>query len=512
MRNFCKLKYRYLLFLCVASVGLLLMAAVVQAAPVHIRILHVNDFHGYAEPHKPFGVSEYLGGAARLAERVKALRSDPNVPTLLLGAGDFIQGHPWTNMNQGKAVIDWMNLMKFDAMVVGNHEFDFGQEVLKARIAQANFPILGANVTGMAELKLYVIKTLGGVRVAIVGIVTEDTPYSTHPDNVKGLSFDLPAKICEKYLAELKGRSDVVVVLSHIGFGEDRRLAEKVQGINVIVGGHSHTKVSKPAVIGGTVIVQAWEHAKSLGVVDVVVEDGKVTAITARLEDIRPADGPADSASAKLVSEYTDRLNQAMDIVLGKTCGDLDGRSARYKETNMGDMIADAIRESVRSDVVLINSGGIGKNIRKGAITLKDVYSALPFDNYVIVLNLKGQDILRALEHGVSKAGQGKGSFPQVSGLTFTYDMAFPPGNRVKDVRIAGMPMDKEKTYTVAINDFMAAGGDGFTFLKPFLEKESAGMGPAVRDIVSDYIRSRGAVCPKTDGRIEHDENSGRVH
>ncbi len=512
MYSLCKLKYRPLWVLVVSAVCLLLMAVVVQAAPVQIRILHVNDFHGYAEPYKSYGAPEYLGGAAWLAERVKALRSDPKVPTLLLGAGDFIRGHRWTNMSQGKAAIDWMNLMQFDAMVVGNHEFDYGQAVLKARIAQAAFPVLGANVTGMAELKPYVIKTLNGVRIAIVGIVTEDTPYFTHPDNVKGLFFDPSDKICEKYLAELKGRSDIVVVLSHIGFGEDRRLAEKVRGIDVIVGGHSHTKVDKPVVIAGTVIVQAWEHAKALGVVDITVDEGKVRSITARLEEIRPAAGPADRESTQLIAKYAGRMDRDMNIFLGKACDDLDGQSARFEETNLGNMIADAIRESARSDVALVNSGSIRANIKKGVVTLKDVYDVLLFDNYVVVLKLRGKEILQALEHSVSKVELGKGAFLQVSGLMFAYDTASPPGSRVKDIRIAGMPMHPEKIYTVALNDFMVAGGDGFAFLKPFSEKSLADKGLVIRDLVGDYIRNRGNVCPKTEGRIEHAENHGRVH
>lgn len=158
--------------------------------PVEIRILHVNDFHGFADPYKSFGSDEILGGIAYLSNRANRLRNEK--PSLLLSAGDMIQGNNWANLSHGESVIELMNLMRFDAMVVGNHEFDFGQDVLKKRISEAKFPVLGANVEGLDVLKPYVIKELDGIRIAIIGVVTEDTYVSTHPKNVLGLKFALP--------------------------------------------------------------------------------------------------------------------------------------------------------------------------------------------------------------------------------------------------------------------------------------------------------------------------------
>jgi 5'-nucleotidase/UDP-sugar diphosphatase len=222
---------------------------------VEIRILHVNDFHGFAEAYKPLGSDELLGGIAYLAAKANELRKEK--PSLLLSAGDMIQGNNWANLFQGESVIEWMNEMRFDAMVLGNHEFDFGQEVLKKRISEVRFPILGANVEGVERLKPYVIKELKGIKVALIGVVTEDVPLSTHPRNVAGLNFISPMKIIEKYIKELKNKVDVMVVLSHSGYPADRMLAEKVEGIDVIVGGHSHTKITKPVKVGNTIIVQA---------------------------------------------------------------------------------------------------------------------------------------------------------------------------------------------------------------------------------------------------------------
>jgi len=268
---------------------------------VEIRILHVNDFHGFAEAYKPLGSDELLGGIAYLAAKANELRKEKE--SLSLSAGDMIQGNNWANLFQGESVIEWMNEMRFDAMVLGNHEFDFGQEVLKKRISEARFPILGANVEGVERLKPYVIKELKGIKVALIGVVTEDVPLSTHPRNVAGLNFISPMKIIEKYIKELKNKVDVMVVLSHIGYPADRMLAEKVEGIDVIVGGHSHTKITKPVKVGNTIIVQAWEHGKALGVVDLTIKDGKVIRSEGRLEEIKPEEGREDRATLALLNK-----------------------------------------------------------------------------------------------------------------------------------------------------------------------------------------------------------------
>jgi 2',3'-cyclic-nucleotide 2'-phosphodiesterase (5'-nucleotidase family) len=266
---------------------------------VEIRILHINDFHGFAEPYKPLGSDKMLGGIYYLSEVENRLRSEK--PSLLLSAGDMIQGNNWANLFGGKSVIELMNAMRFDAMVVGNHEFDFGQEVLRQRISEANFPFLGANIEGFDILKPYVIKEIAGIKIAIIGIVTEDTPVSTHPRNVAGLKFLLHKDTVVKYINELKGKVDIIIVLSHIGHHADRVLAEKVKGIDVIVGGHSHTKIEKPILIGETIIVQAWEHGKALGVLDLTIRDGKITRFEGHLEEIKPESSKEDISIKTIV-------------------------------------------------------------------------------------------------------------------------------------------------------------------------------------------------------------------
>src|SRR5450759_803016 len=199
------------------------------ANQVDLKILYVNDFHGFAEPYKATANDAPLGGIAYLAGAVDRARH--NQPSLLLAGGDMIQGNAWANLFRGKSTIDVMNAMKFDAMVVGNHEFDFGPKVLKERMAQARFPLLGANVKGFSALKPYVIKNLQGVRIAIIGVVTPETPFTTHPRNVTGLTFSTPESAVKKYLPELKRRADIIIVLYNCGFKEERELDDKVTGI-----------------------------------------------------------------------------------------------------------------------------------------------------------------------------------------------------------------------------------------------------------------------------------------
>ena len=189
-----------------------------------LRILYLNDFHGYAEPHRPTGNSEARGGIAHLAAEVNRLRVGQ--PTLLLAAGDMIQGNQWANFFQGASVLRVMNAMRFDALVVGNHEFDFGREVLKQRIGEAAFPVLGANVEGLPEVRPYALKAIEGWKVLIIGVVTEDTPVMTHPRNVAGLAFLSPESTIQRVLATYSPEADLVIVLSHLGLPADRKLAQ----------------------------------------------------------------------------------------------------------------------------------------------------------------------------------------------------------------------------------------------------------------------------------------------
>jgi len=494
----------------------LTVASGLSAEEKLIRILHVNDFHGYAEPHKPFGSQVMVGGIAYLSSAVNRLRSER--PTLLLAAGDMIQGNTWANFSKGESVIELMNAMKVDAMVIGNHEFDFGQDILKKRISESTFPVLGANVLGLEGLKPYVVKEVGDIRVGILGVVAEDTPVLTHPNNVMSLKFVSANEAAERYLPELRKASDVVMVLSHVGHHGDRLLAEQVKGIDVIIGGHSHTKVVDPPVIGETVIFQAWEHAKALGVVDISYGNGGIRKIKGYLEEVRPAEGTEDNAVQAIVLKYKGLVDAALNQTIGESEVDLDGENVRRRETNLGNLIGDIVREVSGAEAGLINGGAIRTSIVKGALRAKDIYSAVPFDNYVVAVKLKGRQIQEALEHGFSAAEKGAGAFPQVSGIELKYDLSSPPGSRIKEVRIQGKQIEPEKEYSVASIDFIAAGGDGYKAFGDAIRssKDYSVIGGAMkgervvysnpgmwlRDVVIEYIKFHKRVNPRIEGRM----------
>ena len=502
-------------FLFVLFLFLFAATIISCASQREIRILHINDFHGFANAYKPYGSDEFQGGLAYLAARAEELRKEK--PALFLAAGDLVQGNNWANLFQGRSSIEVMNAMNPDAMVVGNHEFDFGQSILNERIDEANFPVLGANVLGIGKLRPYIIKDLDGLSIAVIGVVTGDTPVTTHPRNVTALQFFSPEDTVNKYVQELKDKSDIIVVLSHIGFNADLDLAKKVDGIDVIIGGHSHTKVTKPVIAGNTIIAQAFEHGKALGVLDLTVKNGHVIQAVNRLEPVKP-EGKENEKIAAIVEKYQHQVDAIMNETVGEALIDLDGANVRLKETNLGNLIADIMRESSGADAAIINGGTIRTSIKKGPVRVSDVYAAVPFDNYIVAIKLTGQQIRDTLEHGVSAIEEGEGRFLQISGLAFKYDRLAPKGSRVRDVLIGGKPMITDKDYKIATNDFLAAGGDGYKAfgdaVKSSKDYEVIGgvmkgdklvysdPGKWLRDVVIDFIRAQKEIAPKIDGRI----------
>lgn len=482
-----------------------------------LRILHLNDFHGFAAGKRLIGSDEMRGGISYIAWLADNLRKEK--PSLLLAAGDMIQGSTFANLFQGKPVIEIMNKMGFDAMCVGNHEFDYGKDMLKERIAEAAFPVLGANVKGMPGLKPYVIQEIEGLKIAIIGVVTDDTPIVTHPGNVEGLIFLSPVATVEEYVEELRDSVNIIIVLSHLGYNADMLLAGRVKGIDIIVGGHSHTQTTKHMLIGNTVLVQAWEHGMVLGVLDVIVRSGRIVEVKSRLEEIKPSQMKKREDVAQIVEQYSRRVDALMGQVIGETLVDLDSENARTGETNLGNLITDIMRRQSNSQIALINGGAIRTGIRKGPVTLNDIYSALPFDNYIVAMKLTGREIKEALEHGVSGIEQKEGRFPQVSGLSFTYDPKMPKGLRVTDVSVAGAKMDINTIYTVCTNDFLAAGGDGYKVFRETM-KESQDFsitadtiksdkltyndsGRPLKDVVVSYIKEKENITATVEGRIK---------
>lgn len=483
----------------------IVFAAFTGQAADTLVILHTNDTHARLEPFKPWGAEQEVGGQVRLASLVEEVRAEYPGKVLLLDAGDAWHGTNIANVFQGESVVEVMNAMGYDAMVLGNHDFNYGQEVLAERMAQAEFPVLAANVikeaTGEVVGTSALLKTVGGVKVGIIGLSTPDTPVVTHPKNVEGLVFADPVERAQSLVSYLEPKVDLIIALTHLGLAADKELAEAVPGIDVIVGGHSHTRLAAPVIVGNTYIVQAGEHTEALGYLELTIDNGEITGFARRLLPVT-AQTPEQPVVADIVAKWGAELNAKMEQVVGTAAVGLDGErgQVRTRETNLGNLITDIMRETVGADVAVNNGGGIRASINEGPITVGEVYTVLPFDNTLVKLEVTGEDLLAVLEHGVSKYPETAGAFLQVSGLEFTFDPSREPGHRVTNVLVGGKPLSLNKTYTLATNDFMAAGGDGYEMLKtaPRLLET----GDMLRDVVVEYIAEKGTIAPQVEGRI----------
>jgi 2',3'-cyclic-nucleotide 2'-phosphodiesterase (5'-nucleotidase family) len=473
-----------------------------ESTVIDLTILHINDFHGHLLPKPGKEGKPGTGGMAWIAKMVSDERAKNPEGTLLLSAGDMFQGTPISNLFRGKPVIEVMNRMEFDAMTLGNHEFDWGMDAFNELRAAASFPFLSANIIDgkgglLPGVKPYVIFKRKGLKIAVIGITTPETHYASKPGNLKGyrvipVENVLPGLI-EKVRKEGAG---LVIVLSHMGLDEDREVASAVRGIDLIVGGHSHTEVKRPVVVGDTVIVQAGYYGQQLGVLKISVDaiSGKIVRYPERkiIRKVRASpDDPYDEAVAAIIRKYDAQIREEFGRVVGETRVDL---AKRPYESNLGNLICDAMRRATGADVAIQNNGGIRTTIPRGKITLEQVYMLLPFENNLMTMDLTGAQIAGILEQNAKTGGM-----LQVSGLKVLYDLAAPEGARVQALSIGGRPVEPSRNYRVTTNDFLAAGGDRFGI---FRDGKNAVIGDSVRDAFLDYLREKSPVSPRTEGRI----------
>ncbi len=484
---------------------LLVSVSLAAQAADTLVILHTNDTHARLEPFSPGADAAPIGGMVRVATLVNELRGSGLENVLLLDAGDAWHGTNVANMFEGESVVEVMNLMVYDAMALGNHDFNYGQTALAERQSEAVFPVLAANVlqeaTGEPIAYSALIKPVGNLTVGIIGLVTPDTPFVTHPKNVEGLVIADPIARAKSLVSYMRPQVDVVIALTHLGFDADQVLAEAVPEIDVIVGGHSHTRVEEPAVVGNTYIVQAGEHAQELGYLQLTLEDGRIIDVARELVPAS-ADVPDNVTAVDIVERWSKELEAKLSQEVGNTDVLLDGERAnvRVRETNLGNLVADVMREAVGADIGFNNGGGIRASIGAGTITIGDIYTTLPFDNTLVKVEILGSDILGALEHSVRSYPEQNGGFLQVSGLEFMFDPSREAGSRVMDVLVGGEALDLDKAYTVATNDFLAAGGDGYaTFASATILVET---GEMLRDAMANYVAAQGAIAPEVEGRI----------
>jgi len=483
----------------------LLMAFFIPAtasAAVTFSILHTNDMHSRVLEGKYDGMG--LAKLKTLVDEYEAV----NPGVLLMDAGDAVHGQTFSTLEEGASMIDVMNEVGYDIMTAGNHDFNYGYERLLELDDMANFNILGANVLnqfGLPILKESQIFTVNGVKIGVFGLCTPETTYKTHPDNVAGLTFEDPVVTAERMVAELEGKVDVIVALAHLGVDDastytSDKVAMAVEGIDIIIDGHSHTTLPEGMMVGDTLIASAGSYDKNLGVVTVTVDGDTVTAEASLITKSDAADTAEDPGVAAIIAEIQDEHEAILSEEVGRVPFELNGERAfvRTGETNLGNLVTNAMLEETDADCALTNGGGIRASIDPGYITKGEIITVLPFGNYIITKSLTGAVIKEALEHGTAAYPDAEGMFPHVGGMTFMIDVSRPVGDRIVDLTIGGEPVDLEVEYILATNDFMAAGGDGYDMLNV----ETVNEFDALDEAVISYISMRGVIAPTRENRV----------
>uniref|UniRef100_UPI003567D14D 5'-nucleotidase C-terminal domain-containing protein n=1 Tax=Ilyobacter sp. TaxID=3100343 RepID=UPI003567D14D len=465
--------------------------------------------HGRVDAGKYDGM-----GLARVSTIVKQIRTeDPNV--LFLDAGDTIHGTVFATLTKGASVVRVMNEMGYDAMTTGNHDYNYGLDRIEKLQNTMNFPVLVSNLTykdtGEKAFKPYMIKTLpNGVRVGVFGLATPETAYKTNPTNVEAVTFDDPIASAKESVTALKAEGvNYIIALSHLGMDEDSvytsiKLAEEVDGIDLIVDGHSHTTLEEGLWVKETLVVQSGSYDKNLGEVTVKLGKDGSKVETAKLftKEYAMENVEEDPAVRAIVDEVNTENEKITSMVIGETPVLLDGErnNVRAGETNLGDMITEAVLFKTGADGVITNGGGIRASIQKGTITKGNIISVLPFGNYVVVKEISGQDLKDAIENGVQSYPETRGAFPHVAGFTFKFDPMNEVGNKVYDITFNnGEKLDLTRTYNIATNDFMAVGGDMYTSLKG---KRTVNEYEGLEEILGEYIKTSGITHTTVDGRV----------
>ena len=488
----------------VAFVGAASSPAEAQGAAPTFTLLLVNDIYKLA-------AERGRGGYPRLAAIVKQERAR-GVPILFCHAGDCFSPSLMSGFDQGEHVVALTNLIEPDVFVPGNHEFDFGPDVYRRRMAESRFPYFGANVTGpdgklLPGMKASQIYDLGGVKVGVVGLVMEEVPVVSSPGDIR--FGPVMATLRREAEALRADGAEILVAVSHTARPVDYEIVRS-RLVDILLTGHDHDLAIQ--YDGQAVMVESNEEGHFVTAIDVTVRAaGQGSRRTVswspsfRVHD--SANVEPDPDVGRVVAAYEGELSKVLDIVLGITATSLDSRTSvvRSREAAIGDMIADAMRLSTGADVALINGGSIrGDEVYPAGTRLRrrDILTELPFGNTTVAVELTGRDLLVAIEHGISSLAEPSGRFPQVSGIAFTYSSRAPVGLRVREARVAGQPLDPDRVYRVASNNYMLAGGDGYTALARGKVLVGPTDGRLQATVVMDFVRDRGTVEPRVEGRI----------
>ncbi|RWX66328.1 LysM peptidoglycan-binding domain-containing protein [Mesorhizobium sp. M4B.F.Ca.ET.089.01.1.1] len=522
------------------SASALGLSAGASFADYTLNILHFNDWHSRIEGNNKYESTcsaeeetkgECIGGAGRLVTAIAQERKKlEGQNVLLLNAGDSFQGSLFYITYKGAAEEEFLNQIKPDAVTLGNHEFDDGETALVPYLDKAKFPVVSANVvandkSGAAgKIKPSIVLEVGGQKIGIVGAVTNDTPELASPGPNIAIEDDVKSITAEVEKLKAQGVNKIIAV-THIGYNRERDVIAKIPGIDVVVGGHSHTLLSNtdpkaagpyPTMVdnpdGSKVpVVQAASYSKYLGEFKVVFDDNGVVKEASGDPIFLDKSITPDPAVLARIKELGAPIEELKNKEVAETTKPIDGSrdNCRARECEMGNLVSDAILDRVKGqgvEIVISNGGGLRASIDQGTVTMGEVLTVLPFQNTLATFQISGKDLVAGLESGLSQIEDGAGRFPQVAGLKYSVDKSVAPNaGRVKSVEVmeggAWAPINPDKDYMVATNNYVRQGGDGY---KVFAEKakNAYDYGPGLEQVVADYLGAHRPYTPKLDGRI----------
>jgi 5'-nucleotidase / UDP-sugar diphosphatase len=486
------------------------------AGLVPIVIYHTNDIHGSIgpTPANPSSGAPAFGGAASLATLLKG----ESRPHLWLDSGDWFQGTPEGNLTHGDAVIAVLNSLKLTAGLLGNHDFDYGEANVSHLASEARFFILGSNITpggsgDAAYGPLCLIKEVSGVKIGIFGLLTSDMPSLAFPQHIKGLNFSGPAPVAKRMVTMLRARgAKVVIAVTHLGIEQyggkvydgikegDLYLAQNVAGIDLILGGHTHTEMTTPVVVeangGRTVITQTHGFLSAAYQIVLYVDPktGALGNVDARLIRLDPALYPPDPDTAKLVAGFQASVKDRMDKPIGAAASPMTNNS--NGESTMGNWLCDVFRRYGRTDIGIINTFGIRGNLPGGALTYGDIYKVMPFDNHMTKVSLMGAELRKVVERSLGT----ETVLLQYSGLEVSYNPKAPDGQRVQSITIGGTPLDDARVYSVTTMDFVANVDKGFQGIQKTVLENSPDL---ARDVLLKEVQQRSPITASIEGRIK---------
>lgn len=490
---------------------LLILAVPARSGSIRLTILHTNDIHGWLLPRLPYfdpaETKRLIGGAEALAARVRKVPG----PKLLIDAGDWYQGTPEGALRGGRSLAMFFNAAGYDALTVGNHEFDDGEANLQGLIKAIRAPVLAANIyredgKRAPGFKPWVIKDVGGVKVGLFGLANPNMKSLAFPDHIAGLVFRSGIDDAKAAVAALRRQgATVIIAISHRGleapgtpdYQGDRLLARSVPGIDLIVGGHSHTvlKAGERDAAHGALIVQAGSELVRLGetVLEIDPKTRKVVHSSARLVDLWVDEAGPDPAMAEVLAGIAREVGSVYDVVLGTAAAPLLRDPNR--DSSLGNWLTDCAREWAGADLALQNGGGVRADIPAGPVTLRRLYAVMPYDNRMVNLVMKGRDVRSILEHGVGMA-----RIAQISGAEVSSRRGVPQGRRLGSVRVAGRDLVDESTYTVTTVDFLVKGGDGYAAFDSAVSAEFTTM--KLRDVLQRCVQKSPLLTAPAAGRL----------